>query len=125
MVAISVRRAAADTRLNIPSAPLISSVSTNACFAIIARESEYGEPSSKKRCRGLLAALSGAENERSENAADRVQLTRTRSLGNSVAALSRYSFRACATPGFEQVLQLGWQFAMKLHQRAGDRVAKF
>ena len=82
-------------------------------------------PFSKKRCRGFLAALAGAENEQSENAAGPNAVDADAipgQLGHGLVAL--LISRVCYA-GVEQVLQLGWQTAVKLHRCAGDRVAKF
>ena len=82
-------------------------------------------PLSKKRCRGLLAALSGAENERSENAAGPSAVDADAILGQLGRGLVALLISRVCYAGFEQVLQLGWQFAVKLHQCTSDRMAKF
>ena len=77
---------------------VISSVSTNGCFAIIARMSDCGEPPFPKNAGAAFSPLWPVlRMSRVRMPPARVQLTRMRSLGNSVAALWRYSFRACVT----------------------------
>ena len=79
---------------------VISSVSTNGCFAIIARKSDCGEPPFPKNAAVAFSPLwQVVRMSRVKMPPDRMQSTRMRSLGNSVAALWRYSFRACATRG--------------------------
>jgi hypothetical protein len=86
------------------SGGVISSLSTIGGFAIIARKPARKAPFPTNRPRiSRTDAILGQ-------------------LGRSLVAL--LISRVCYA-GFEQVLQLGWQSAMKLHRCAGDRVAKF
>ena len=75
--------------------------------------------------RGFLAALAGAENEQSENAAGPSAVDAEAILGQLGRGLVALLISRVCYAGFEQVLQLGWQSAVKLHRCAGDRMAKF
>ena len=82
------------------SGGVISPVSTNGCFAIIARMSDCGEPPFPKNAGAAFSPLWPVlRMSRVRMPPARVQLTRMRSWGQLGAALWLYSIRACVTRG--------------------------